>query len=152
MKNDSYVVEPSPGAMFSGAHNQTTSAISLKEIIKRVFTEGYIDYHLHGCKNDHQECSAILVRTSLGAGNCELCPTYENTVFSVNPFYISKRDGKVHLSQWSVGGTVDARYQSLEDAVNEYNKSTARASAITCGDVLVLIRKSDFDKKLDWEA
>lgn len=50
----------------------------------------------------------------------QICPAYKDTYFSINPLYIGI-DGKLHLSQASIGGVVDTRGKSLRDAVLKFN-------------------------------
>lgn len=60
-----------------------------------------------------------------------ICPVFNGTYFSLNDLYIGQ-DGKVHLSSWSVAGTVDCR-AGLDDGIEKFNAGSEANSHVLGG-------------------
>ena len=73
--------------------------------------------------DNHRDGEIIKVDGLVILGNGEICPIFHKSsrYWSLNSLYISENDGKVHLSTWSVGGTMMAG--ELTKSVEQYNKS-----------------------------
>lgn len=52
-----------------------------------------------------------------------ICAGYNN-VFSLNDLSIDETDGQVHLSKWSVAGSVDCRF-GIEEGIEKFNRESA---------------------------
>ena len=78
---------------------------TVRDIISKVFSEGYIDDHDHN-NVIHQIDDVVIHVRGLNFEEAEVCPHFPNTHYSVNPFYIDDEDGYVHLAMGSIGGVV----------------------------------------------
>lgn len=72
---------------------------------------------------DNHNDSEMIISGVVVLSHGFVCPVLANKLFCLNYLYTSQRDGKIHLSQTSVGGNMDMRNgKSLGDAVDAYNK------------------------------
>lgn len=55
---------------------------------------------------------------------------YESSKFCLNRIYLGEDDNKLHLSEYSAGGTMNTENKDIEDAVEEYNKEAANYKQI----------------------
>ena len=133
----------SPAQVMSGAHD--ADQLGTNELLKRIFTIGYVDDHDHinGVKNPKPYTPEVVVlRFDLRNGATEVCAAFENTAFCVNPFYYNSDDDMIHLSTCSVGGSLNVRIEgSLEEAVNKYNREQLAAFG---SEQLIVVKKKHF--------
>lgn len=138
----------SPAQEASGAHNSATPAPYA--LIQKVFNEGYLDDHrgwFGAVDRNTYLPDVVLVRTDLRNGAVEVCFATDNSSFCVNPFYVSKEDGKVHLSTWSIGSTVRRNgTKTLEEAIDDANKEALSSPYSFIHEILTVVRKDTFMK------
>ena len=145
--NNTVVVSLSPAQKASGAHNGITPAPM--ELIKKIFLEGYVDDHrgwFGVIDTTVYQPNVVIVRTDLRNGATEVCFACDKNSFSINPFYVSEEDGKVHLSVWSIGGTI-RRNGCLEEEVAK-NNTEAIENKYVMHEILTVIRKENFMKTI----
>lgn len=137
----------SPAQQASGAHNGITP--SPYKLLQQLFVEGYLDDHrgwFGSVDASTHLPNVALIRTDLRNGAVEVCfATDDARGFSINPFYVSKEDGRIHLSTWSVGGTIRLyNASSLEQAVNDANKEALTNPYDFTREILTVVRRDEF--------
>lgn len=102
----------------------------IKEVLKAIADKRlFIDNHNNSITEVTNEKFALLI---LG-DNEYVCPAYKNTYFCMNEMYVGKEDGYVHLSTWSVAGTICRckSTQELIDACDRYNADKVCGAGVT---------------------
>ena len=89
-----------------------------EKIAKLALENGFV-IDKHNDRNDNMPLEvALVLETEDGSFPCYA--TRKHQYFSINA--ISKHNGKFYLEPWSVGGVIDMRKCSLEQAVANYNE------------------------------
>lgn len=139
------MLKMSPAQEICGAHDENQP--SMWQIIKQVFSEGYI--------NDHNKNgglivpNAVIVRTCLLNGYSEVCPAVADTIaFCLNPFYLDETDNHIHMSTCSVGGDIILKGKSLEDAVSIKNAQEMSSQYATLHEICSIVYKNDVIKAI----
>lgn len=120
--------------------NATIEKMSAQQaaIIYELAENGQMVIDDHRAEKAARKCSAVLVFVD-GRRNTHLCYGFEEsetTAFSLNPLYM--KEGQIHLSINSVGGTLFLS-KSLDEAVSEFNEASAN-TPWACGHIQEIIR------------
>ena len=107
--------------------NYSTKVVSTAQIVEAAKATGGVVIDDHSGKESSLQA---IVRWTKGDREF-VCPAYAGTYFSLNDLYINE-DGKVHLSSWSVAGTVDCR-QGIEAGIEKFNTESEANSHLLGG-------------------
>ena len=81
---------------------------------------------IHDDHNGSEYEAQMILLQIFKNGNSRICLGFKKSYtpyFSVNPLYVDKETGKVHLNRASSGGVVDyANVDNEEEGIKKYNK------------------------------